>query len=357
MLQIQPISESSQTVKWWSIKTETNTTINLKDISLKSIDPQHIGYFIRFITGQQVRWQISAKKTQLPSINPGVSWPTPAKPTLPIPLKVFYFVNSCIGGDKYKEIMEDHLRKIKSTGVSLASNFELNLACVSTPKTIQIIHKMCQDIFPELCARKSEQQSPRLKITSIPFSTYEQDCLHLLWKDAQSTTEETIYCYAHAKGVSMKGETRKLTEVIFSNLTLLRLVECTHILATFNECMKLGGSISPIGFAWHNFWLAKSSYLKRLPPPALTSNRYYYEYWLSGINKDDANISNGVIRESPREQQHNSQQDNPNNLISLLTTPGQFNLGDTTTRIELETYLLKNHEEAYKRSSQNNWPI
>ena len=159
MLQIQPISESSQTVKWWSIKTETNTAINLKDISLKSIDPQHIGYFIRFITGQQVRWQISAKKTQLPSITPGVSWPTPAKPTLPIPLKVFYFVNSCIGGDKYKEIMEDHLRKIKSTGVSLASNFELNLACVSTPKTIQIIHKMCQDIFPELCARKASSKA------------------------------------------------------------------------------------------------------------------------------------------------------------------------------------------------------
>ena len=59
--------------------------------------------------------------------------------------------------------------------------------------------------------------------------------------------------------------------------------------------------------AWHNFWLAKSSYLKGFP--ALTSNRYYYEYWLSGINKDDANISNGVIRESPREQQHNSQQE------------------------------------------------
>ena len=111
MLQIQPISESSQTVKWWSIKTETNTTINLKDISLKSIDPQHIGYFIRFITGQRVRWQISAKNA-VTGINPGVSWPTLAKPTLPIPLKVFYFVNSCIGGDKYKEIMEDHLRKL-----------------------------------------------------------------------------------------------------------------------------------------------------------------------------------------------------------------------------------------------------
>ena len=358
MLQIRPINHPKIGGKWIPIKPPPNN--NLIDIKA-SIANAGIqcsqGLDIRFIREKKLLWQISANPEDLSIVK--LTQKDSNLKQLALPLKLFYFINASLGPEKFEEIFKAHLAYIRISGVCRAENFKLTIVCVAEPEALKKVLEIAKESLPHLFdTTDSNKSCPRFKLIVLPHSIYERDCLSILWKDAINTHEETVYCYAHGKGVaSRKTKGRKKVEAIFSSVILKRLESCTHLLNTFPNSSKLSGCFSPQGFAWHNFWLAKGSYLKKLEKPPITSNRYFYEYWLSGMKPCDESISNGEISETcSRGPQHHLTSHRREN-ITLMTLPSQFNLGGTATRKKLNDYVMQEHENMLHRAISGLWPI
>ena len=358
MLQIRPKNNPHTQGKWISIKPATNNNlIDVKATFTKAGIKCDEGVDIRFIRGKKLIWQISAHFESLTTIHLPLNEDPPKQ--LSLPLKLFYFVNATLGPDKYEEILQAHLSYISASDACRAHNFKFTIVCVAEPDALKTILELSKKSLPHLFdTNQSNKSSAKFQLIALPHSVYERDCLRILWQDAMNSKQETIYCYAHAKGVtSKKTKGRKKVEAIFSSVILKRLTSCTHLLSTFPNASKVSGCFSPQGFAWHNFWLAKGSYLKELEEPPATPNRYFYEYWLSGIQPNDESISNGEIRENDTRLLQKPSNKNQAENIALITLPNQFNLGDTTTRKELNDYVLQQHEDMKRRAISGSWPV
>ena len=356
MLQITPHNSSSEPEQWQLCEGDESA---IREIIQKKTISNQKGMRIRHLTPQGVSWDISCHSSDILKCLPiKVS---PKKLLLPTALKVFYFVNTTINPYKYKEILKAHLIYIKQSGASIANNFSLTIVCAASSEDIKIIANLAKEILPHLFNIEQANITPsRFKLIAIPHSVYERDCLDLIWKDALACNSEAIYCYAHAKGVSSLPhgtEGRKITEAIFSSLILKRLWGCAHLMTTFPNLNKVAGCFSPEGFAWHNFWLAKASYIKKIAQPAISLNRYYYEYWLSGIEPNDQKIASGEIQHESSQQYNQSCNTNTSDCVSLIATKSNFNLGGNLTKKQLEQFILQNHQKFRYEAFSGLWPI
>ena len=358
MIQIRPKNNPHTQGKWISIKPSTNNNlIDVKATITKAGIKCDQGVDIRFIREKKLIWQISAPFESLTTINLPLNEDLTEQ--LPLPLKLFYFVNASLGAEKYEEILRAHLSYIRASDASRVNNFELTIVCVAEPNALKTILEISKKSLPHLFdSNQANKSNAKFQLIALPHSIYERDCLRILWQDAMNSKQETIYCYAHAKGVSSKKtKGRKKVEAIFSSVILKRLTSCTHLLSTFPDSSKVSGCFSPQGFAWHNFWLAKGSYLKGLKEPPPTPNRYFYEYWLSGMQPHNESICNGEIGENDARPLKKSSNTNQGENIALITLPNQFNLGDTTTRKELNDYFLQQYKDMGRRANSGSWPV
>ena len=358
MLQIRSLNNPQTGDKWISIKPDPkNKLIDIKATITRAGIQCNKWVDVRFIREGKLFWQVRANLNSLTAVH------LPQKETnlknLALPLKLFYFVNASLGPEKYEEIVKAHLTYIRTSGASIADNFTLTIVCVAEPEALKNILELSKESLPHLFdINQSNKSSSRFQLIALPHSIYERDCLSLLWQDAQNSKRETIYCYAHAKGVtSKKAKGRKKVEAVFSSVILKRLISCTHLLSTFPNSSKLSGNFSPQGFAWHNFWLARGSYIRELEQPPVTSNRYFYEYWLSGMKPWDETILSGEIGETDSRLPKNLLNTDGQENIALMTLPNQLNLGEAVTRKKLNDYFLQEHDDMKRRATSGQWPI
>ena len=122
---------------------------------------------------------------------------------------------------------------------------------------------------------------------------YEFPGIYEVWKLAHENTgrDDTIL-YFHSKGITNSDH---LDCLRFAHIyqILRQYDECVAALNTFpsmNKCVvatddgriRRRNKRRRRGFAgWYNFWYVRGSYVKTLEEPRVTSDRYYFERWLS----------------------------------------------------------------------------
>jgi hypothetical protein len=365
MLQIKPPG-SPNNGPWISISPNEKQYINLQDV-VKHCTENHPGLQTQANTGTLIRKLVNQKESWRLSVEPGAKLTFNSKIfsdkqsttiTKTNVVKFFYFVNSTIGPERYWPILSDHLSLIKASQANKHHTFELNIIHAGDAAKIADISGLCKSNFPDLFENSAKNTPSSFKIVSIPHSIYEYDCLRLLWQDAKFADQDTFYCYAHAKGVSLNKppHIRKAAEIVCSRMLLPRLTSCFDMMNSLPNIEKIGVAMSPQGFAWHNFWIAKSSYIKNLPPPPITSNRYFYEYWLSGLQSNDALFRKGEISEKPSSPHGAATVELAEvNSISLLPGQGSCNIGKGIDRLDMTNLIALHANELLRKISQGEW--
>ena len=365
MLQMRPAGSPNNS-PWVSITLPQKQHFNLQDIVKYCIEkyPEfhsraNTGTLIRKLVNQKESWRLSVEPGARLTCNPEIFGDTNStsinKNSI---IKFFYFVNSTIGPERYWPILSDHLSLIKASQANKHNTFELNIIHAGDAAKIADISGLCKSNFPDLFENSVKDKPSRFKIISIPHSIYEYDCLRLLWQDAKLADQDTFYCYAHAKGVSLNKppHIRKAAEIVCSRMLLPRLTSCVDMMNSLPNVEKIGVAMSPQGFAWHNFWMARSSYIKNLLPPPITSNRYFYEYWLSGLQSNDALFSKGEISEKPSSPHGAATVELAEvNSISLLPGQGSCNIGKGIDHLDMTNLIALHANELLRKISQGEW--
>lgn len=128
---------------------------------------------------------------------------------------------------------------------------------------------------------------PAIHIHPYPNNNYEYAGLALVHRLAVQSKDPSnhLILYHHSKGMVNSNHQQVRTH---ENMALTRAVilPWRQIVAHFASnplLMKAGYAADTRGLIWFNFWWARASYLQRLSPPAISSDRYQYEEWLSQL--------------------------------------------------------------------------
>jgi len=92
-----------------------------------------------------------------------------------------------------------------------------------------------------------------------------------------------ILLYFHSKSITRfraKHNYRDPIEQSCFKLVVENWRQALFVFYHFLSIDKVGPSCSEQGWMWHNFFYARSSYLRNVERPTITPNRYYYEDWL-----------------------------------------------------------------------------
>lgn len=121
---------------------------------------------------------------------------------------------------------------------------------------------------------------------------YEYPAIRNVWDIAQALApvraQNTIIIYMHSKGMSHKASdfrgTRMPLERMLFHATFDSWDHVLHMFHKHPSLNKVGAAPSPTGFVWYNMYYARASYVQSLVNPTISSNRYYYEAWLSYLD-------------------------------------------------------------------------
>lgn len=139
-------------------------------------------------------------------------------------------------------------------------------------------------------------------LTSVNFhnkNTYEYFGIHKVWELAINNEHEFLI-YLHTKGMSYKQHLstglksgRSPREILLTYLTFLNFRHTLEIFDTHKDVSKIGAfpkkDYDPNDqrgcLIWFNFFWVRSSYVRQLEEPLITSDRFYYEDWLAQNNE------------------------------------------------------------------------
>lgn len=179
----------------------------------------------------------------------------------------------------WKKIISTQLKDIEKSGILIASDLHI---IVSNPQKLVEV----EEYFSELTNCYQE-------IHYFNENRFEYWALHHLWK-VLNTSENYDYCvYMHTKGMSYATKKRNIYEKILTHYTFNYWQQCIKIFEEEVNINKIG--LFPAhqitgkgdefrGWIWFNFWWARSSYIRHLEEPIITSDRYYYEWWLTKVD-------------------------------------------------------------------------
>lgn len=137
----------------------------------------------------------------------------------------------------------------------------------------------------------------------LPFSIAHRECrntnqfefpaLSHAWNLAHAQGDRQLIAYLHTKGISYARRRRDSLEKALTQYTFANWTDVLRVFAERPEIHKIG--LFPArdegrsGWMWFNFWWARAGYIRGLPEPEVTPNRYYYESWL-GTSRSDEEI-------------------------------------------------------------------
>ncbi|CEG09867.1 dTDP-3-amino-3,6-dideoxy-alpha-D-galactopyranose 3-N-acetyltransferase [Afipia felis] len=138
-------------------------------------------------------------------------------------------------------------------------------------------------------------ESLPILIRSIEFcatNKFEYPALVKLWNLITANDQYKYVGYLHTKGMSYAKDGRVRIEKVLTYYTFSRWSKMFEIFEDSPDINKIGIFPSmedgkPCGGIWFNFWWARSSYIRTLPRPIETQNRYYYEHWLGASSLAD----------------------------------------------------------------------
>ena len=127
-----------------------------------------------------------------------------------------------------------------------------------------------------------------VSIKHIEFNSenkFEYPAIAYIWSLANRAMTYKYVGYLHTKGMSYASRHRDKIEKTLTHFTFSRWRMVLRFFEDQDDVNKIG--IFPAkdgekrGWIWFNFWWARASYIRTLPKPEETSNRHYYESWLS----------------------------------------------------------------------------
>lgn len=136
---------------------------------------------------------------------------------------------------------------------------------------------------------------PHQNVSFHNENAFEYFGIHKLWELAVNKAHEYLV-YFHTKGMSYKKrftsgiyDGRSPREIVLTYLTFKNYKKNLKLFDEDNILMKIGAfpkkDYDPKDesgcYIWFNFYWVRASYVTELEEPIRTSNRFYYESWLS----------------------------------------------------------------------------
>jgi len=198
----------------------------------------------------------------------------------------------------WKEYIAEQLGDFVKSGLAIAAN-EINVVIsMDKPNSSWYMHedavhvelaKAAVDIVREII--------PRAVVELVAENQFEYPGINLMWNKANSLDKSkapnTLFLYYHSKG--MFNPENKTDPHLLRDQSWLRLQK--HVIDPWKQILvkfaenpglnKAGYAASPAGFIWFNWMWVRGSYLQNVIKPVLTSNRYYYEGWVSMTYPDN----------------------------------------------------------------------
>ena len=144
-----------------------------------------------------------------------------------------------------------------------------------------------------------------IQITHIEFhneNRFEYPAISRVWNLADSHPEYQYIAYLHTKGMSYAKDTRDKTERALTHFTFSRWRKILKVFEEYPLVNKIGlfpaGDVGePFGWMWFNFWWTRADFVRALPKPEETSDRFYYERWL-GLSSPQCSNSYSIYSNS-----------------------------------------------------------
>lgn len=182
-----------------------------------------------------------------------------------------HYYHAYVGGSAWVPIVTEHAKALRECGW----DSPVTIGLVGPPATRDAARALLGDLIPGIAGWVEATEG------------YEQVTLQALLDDARQVPEETAFLYAHAKGTLNPGP--------WSDLW--RRSMTARVVADWRRCVPmLEAGFDTVGCHWlqdhhlpdhrfstpfygGNFWLAASSYLRKLPDVPLEA-RHDAESWI-----------------------------------------------------------------------------
>lgn len=134
------------------------------------------------------------------------------------------------------------------------------------------------NFFNELCI-------PTKLIEFYADNRFEYPAISRAWNLATSSPHYEYIGYLHTKGMSYAKSERNKLELILTHHTFSPWERVFQLFKNDSSIEKAGlfpaHDGDSTGWIWFNFWWARASYIRNLPKPIISTDRFYYEGWLS----------------------------------------------------------------------------
>ncbi|MBF7687103.1 hypothetical protein [Acinetobacter rathckeae] len=179
----------------------------------------------------------------------------------------------------WKQLVKQQLQDIQKSGI--LKNAELHII-ISNPNNVE-----------NLNAFFSTLSLPISHIQIYFENKFEYWAINHLWHTVKTSENFQYVIYLHTKGMSYYKNSRNRDEKILTYFLFHHWKNTVSILENNAQINKVGlfPSIDPLksdwgGWIWFNFWWAKAEYIKKVETPIESTDRYYYEHWLSLSQKN-----------------------------------------------------------------------
>lgn len=120
---------------------------------------------------------------------------------------------------------------------------------------------------------------PKIEIMNHHYeNVFEYPGIKTVYDVSNENEDNTIILYFHSKGMTSNCHLHR------KNLFNYTIFPYKQIIIEFNNNDKLDVAAilpHPNGFAYFNFFWVRSSYVRKwLPEPRITTDRFYWEYWI-----------------------------------------------------------------------------
>ena len=193
-------------------------------------------------------------------------------------INIIYFFNSLLSPLFYK-LFKTQLKELLKSKILHRKKTSLYIVCVANKKRSLRLNKVLDEL--------NIKNLTNLKIDYIEKSNFEYEGIQKAFEIA-GNSHNSFVIYFHGKGISHLKTSllflRHPYEVLSFNRVIKRWRENLQWFSRVKNIEKLG-LLNSDGWMLFNFWWAKSSFVNKLEIPLKTSNRYYYEVWISKLPK------------------------------------------------------------------------
>jgi len=237
-------------------------------------------------------WTVKCPKTTLATVKDIDFNPLARKS-----LTIVYFIN-CRVSQYWETIFVHHLKDLSASGICNYPQCRIKIVANCNPSELAKVAEIA-DLYLSFKAIKNSKNDKSIgccyEIIRTQEDFYEYPGIKLVHEVAKLSNKGDYIVYAHAKGLShLKSESTTCPShsSIASQMILKNAMINVDILEAIPSLNKIGPGLGGNGWMWFNFYLSRSSYIKKLHKPVMTNNRHYYESWLGNFPDDASETKN-----------------------------------------------------------------